>query len=225
MLVKNNNYDITFGWKGLTHEALSEAAVDKINGKLTGLQDCVELDSQVIKSICVLPDQEEHLPHSHSADITSPKDGDALCVFKAYDKQVKEALRNKNYKGLNNLIARIFHQLQDICDPAHAIDYLEIPQTRTDQAIHLKIETEAKKLQKSVIKKAGKNVQDLPANFDEILRTMMLETKDLYSAIRDNMAKKRTFANKMQLEILISKSLMNSFKISFAYLKELMNYL
>lgn len=222
MIIKKTHSQINFGWKGVTHQAVSQAAINKVNKELG---NSAIFDVQQITLLCTLPDNEKHPPHSHSADITSLKEGDAYYMFHQYDRSIKSKLANKDKERLNELIARAFHSLQDMTDPAHARDYLEVKQTRLDQSIHLKIENDAIKHQKFAINYAKNNIDSSFADFETFLILKMQESKQSYNDIKQLISKRKNQTNSAKIEALEIKSIISTFNLTYKYLKELIKYL
>jgi len=221
MLANLSNSNIHFGWNGVTHQALSQAATNAVNKKMTGNAADGIFNTMAITLASPLPDKEKHVPHSHSADIDSLQSGDAYDTFQQNDKKIKEEIKSGNSKNLEDLIGRNLHYLQDMTDPAHAMDYLTFIPTQKDKDIHLQIENDAKRIQKSAIVYAKQLPDNEDNDFDTFLTNKMSQTKEIYKDIKEVYSKRKNATNKVKLETLETKSLVNSYQVTYRYLKSL----
>ena len=210
-----------FGWAGSTHKILSQSATNAANKSLHSKAGIGVFNANEISLTSVLPDKEKHAPYSHSADIDNLKSGDAFDLFNKYDSIIKKNIKNEDYENIEELTGRSLHYLQDMTTPPHSRNSLSSVITERDLKIHFKIEEDTKRLQSNAIMQAGKYEIDETTNFDDFLKSKMKENKEIYSDIKKTYAKKKNDKNARKIEKLEFKSLINSYQVSYRYIKEI----
>src|SRR5574344_161447 len=216
----NPNVNVNFRWSGVTHRAITEAATNAFNGRFYNNTSNVKFDVHTISNICAKLDHERHVPHSHSADIDKFQSGDAFDTFYQYDRQIRKDIKGKKYDGLDNLIGRALHYVQDMATPPHARDYLTDIPSQTDKRIHFQIENDAKSLQNRAIPSAKAKGENTTVNFDTLLKNKMKESKEIREEITE-LSANPTRENKKKIEKLEIQSLENTYEVTFKYLREL----
>jgi len=214
MLVINHNANLNFGWLGPTHKDLSYNAAKALNEENKGVSSGHVWNFSEISQKSVLPDQEPHQPGSHSANIKKLRDNDALANFKKYNSIIEDSIAKGNTSKLNENVARALHYLQDMMNPFHVIFQQSF--SKKDVELHNNFEKEAIKVQSEYIQQAQKISPESEGDFFETLYKKMADSK-----VRSNLAVNMSLKNKPDLKELKQKSIIDSYHISYLYLKKL----
>lgn len=212
---KNTNPYINFGWEGPTHKALSQAGANKVNKEFCKNSTNLIFNVPMITESSILPDKEKHLPGSHAADITNLKKGDAFFNFNTMDKKIKTQIDNGNYTQISEDIGRALHYLQDMINPFHVL--IKSKLSESDKTSHFKFEQDALTVQSDCITLAKNTAIEEESDFYSFLKKKMQKAKDKSILINTPMSKRKP----INLKQMQKDSIIDSYQITYAYLKHL----
>lgn len=209
----NHNFNISFGWAGKTHKALTQAAVNKVNKTFRCFGENAVFNTKLLTEASILPDRDLYIAGSHSADIDNPRVGDAFSKFKEIDKKIRHLIKNNDSEFLNENIGRALHYLQDMQNPLH-VNYAP-KSAKREKLLHSKFEESAVSIQHETIKSVVPQKLDKSLSFENFLEIKMNESKAIANYIIQNLA---SMTNTVELE---RQGLKNAYQVTYKYLSEL----
>lgn len=206
-MLTTNQQNLNFGWNGVTHQALTRKAANKINKLNRNNKNTISYNVEKLISASVLPDK-MHKDTPHIADIDFLEEINAYTMFKKFDKKAKTAYKQGNEEQFHTNIGKAIHYLQDMMCPPHC-SAKKRTRTKAEMMNHKHFEDTTEKFQHDTIQEAKLEHKGIDTNLDDYIKNKMRNTKEL---------KQKRESNKLNLKKTIIFSLKNGYDISFEYL-------
>lgn len=206
MITNNQNTSLNFGWNGVTHQALTQKAANKINKLNRNNKDAFKFNTMKLVEASTLPDK-IHKDTPHIADVDNLEGINGYSLFKNFHHKAIEAFKNEDLSNFETNVGKAIHYLQDIINPYH-VSAKKMKQKQIAMINHKHFEDRAEQFQHNAIQEARLEHQKSDLGLEEFVKNKMKTAKNIKNDKKINSPKN------------ITTSLKNSYKVSFEYLSK-----